>query len=63
MYGLPGQNMEILKNSVEKAIELAPQHISIYGLQVEEARPSNGTRKKESWPCKPRQTLRPCTTT
>lgn len=39
MYGLPGQTMEILKDSVEKALELAPQHISIYGLQVEEGTP------------------------
>ena len=36
MYGLPGQGLEDLKISVETAMELAPQHISIYGLQVED---------------------------
>ena len=36
MYGLPGQTMETLKASVEKALTLDIQHISIYGLQLEE---------------------------
>ena len=36
MYGLPGQTMETLKASVEKALTLDVQHISIYGLQLEE---------------------------
>ena len=36
MYGLPGQGLEDLKISVETALELTPQHISIYGLQVED---------------------------
>lgn len=36
MYGLPGQTMADLERSVQQALELAPQHLSIYGLQVEE---------------------------
>ncbi|SEH30908.1 radical SAM family heme chaperone HemW [Selenomonas sp. KH1T6] len=47
MYGLPGQTMEILKDSVEKALELAPQHISIYGLQVEEGTPFYRDQQEE----------------
>ena len=39
MYGLPGQTMEMLQASVEKALALQPEHISIYGLQVEEGTP------------------------
>ena len=39
MYGLPGQTMEDLQASVEKALTLQPEHISIYGLQVEEGTP------------------------
>lgn len=35
MYGLPGQDMEILQESVETALSLGVQHISIYGLQLE----------------------------
>lgn len=36
IYGLPQQNMEILTQSVERALTLPVQHISIYGLQLEE---------------------------
>lgn len=36
MYGLPNQTMDILQASVEQALNLGIQHISIYGLQVEE---------------------------
>ena len=36
MYGLPGQTMADLEQSVQQALELAPQHLSIYGLQIEE---------------------------
>ena len=36
IYGLPGQTRAGLEASVRQALALAPQHISIYGLQVEE---------------------------
>lgn len=36
IYGLPQQDMEILTQSVERALNLPVQHISIYGLQLEE---------------------------
>lgn len=36
IYGLPQQNMEILTQSVARALTLPVQHISIYGLQLEE---------------------------
>lgn len=36
MYGLPGQDMNMLRESVEIALSLGVQHISIYGLQLEE---------------------------
>lgn len=36
IYGLPQQDMEILTQSVEKALTLPVQHISVYGLQLEE---------------------------
>lgn len=39
MYGLPGQTLAGLEMSVRQALALAPQHISIYGLQVEEGTP------------------------
>lgn len=36
MYGLPGQTMSDLQASVAQAAALSVQHISIYGLQLEE---------------------------
>lgn len=36
MYGLPGQSLQDLQASVAQAHSLNVQHISIYGLQVEE---------------------------
>lgn len=36
IYGLPQQDREILTRSVERALTLPVQHISIYGLQLEE---------------------------
>ena len=36
IYGLPGQTLDMLKKSLDKAMELGIQHISVYGLQLEE---------------------------
>lgn len=42
IYGLPGQTMESWKDTVEKAIALQPEHLSCYGLKVEEGTPLAG---------------------
>ena len=39
MYGLPTQTLDDLKTSVNAAIALMPEHISVYGLIVEEGTP------------------------
>ena len=39
MYGLPTQTLDDLKTSVNAALALAPEHISVYGLIVEEGTP------------------------
>ena len=39
IYGLPGQTVESWKQSVEHALSLIPQHLSCYGLKVEEGTP------------------------
>ena len=39
IYGLPGQTMESWKATVEHALSLLPQHLSCYGLKVEEGTP------------------------
>lgn len=36
MYGLPGQTVEQWKETLEKAICLKPQHLSLYQLKIEE---------------------------
>jgi len=39
IYGLPGQTMESWQDTVEKAAALEPEHLSCYGLKVEEGTP------------------------
>ncbi len=42
IYGLPGQSMEGWKNTVEEVLALSPEHLSCYGLKVEEGTPLAG---------------------
>ena len=39
IYGLPGQTIDSWKATVEHALSLIPQHLSCYGLKVEEGTP------------------------
>lgn len=39
IYGLPDQTMERWANNLSAAVELAPEHLSCYGLKVEEGTP------------------------
>ena len=39
IYGLPGQTLDSWKKTVEHVLELHPEHISCYGLKVEEGTP------------------------
>ncbi len=39
MYGLPGQSLEAWKETLQHVLELVPEHISCYGLKVEEGTP------------------------
>ncbi len=39
MYGLPGQSLEDWEATVTNVLSLAPEHISCYGLKVEEGTP------------------------
>ena len=36
MYGLPGQNLRAWRETLNNVLQLAPDHISCYGLKVEE---------------------------
>ncbi len=39
IYGLPGQSLEHWRKTVEDTLALAPDHLSCYGLKVEEGTP------------------------
>ena len=39
MYGLPGQTLNAWKDTLERVLTLNPEHISCYGLKVEEGTP------------------------
>lgn len=39
MFAIPGQTMSVWMDTLEKAIELEPEHISFYSLQMEEGTP------------------------
>lgn len=39
MYGIPGQTIESWRGTLGKALDLAPEHISLYSLTVEEGTP------------------------
>jgi len=39
MYGLPSQDLISLQYSLQKAVALKPEHLSIYGLKLEEGTP------------------------
>jgi len=39
MFAIPGQTMQIWMDTIKQAIELAPEHISFYSLQLEEETP------------------------
>ncbi len=36
MFGLPGQTLASLRDTLDKTLELEPEHVSIYGLHVED---------------------------
>lgn len=39
MYGIPKQTVDSFSRSIDTLIDLAPEHISVYGLKVEEGTP------------------------
>lgn len=39
IFGIPGQTLDDWQETLGKAVELSPEHISVYGLQMEEGTP------------------------
>lgn len=52
MFGLPGQDMTIWQESLEEAVSFSPEHLSIYGLMLEE-----GTRLYDRYAGEARGTI------
>ena len=50
MYGLPGQTLESWEATLQKVLELAPEHMSCYGLKLEEGTPLYETQEYENIP-------------
>ena len=50
MLGIPSQTLESLRSSVNELLDLSPEHISIYSLQLEEGTPLYRMREKYDIP-------------
>ena len=50
IYGLPSQTMEQWRQTLSDAVALSPEHLSCYGLKVEEGTPLYARRERESLP-------------
>ena len=50
IYGLPHQTLEGWRRNLEAAVELTPQHLSCYGLKVEEGTPLYARRETAGLP-------------
>ena len=50
MYGIPGQTRESFSNTLDKLIELAPEHVSLYALSIEEGTPLHKLKDKYVFP-------------
>jgi len=48
MYGLPGQTLKTWQETLEKALELVPEHLSVYELTVEQGTPFGELEKQGS---------------
>lgn len=52
IYGIPGQEVEVWRNNLNTAIALNPEHLSVYGLSLEEGTPlADDVEKGRLTPC------------
>ena len=50
MYGIPGQTKESFENTLSTIMSLSPEHISLYGLILEEGTPLYDARESMTFP-------------
>lgn len=56
MYGAPGQGLPEWEQSLTKAVSLKPEHVSIYGLTIEESTPFGRARRDGKLEAAPEET-------
>ena len=56
IYAIPGQDDDLLKSNIEKAVALAPEHISAYSLTIEEKTVFGQQKKKGIFPIETEET-------
>ena len=50
MYALPSQTLESFKTTLDAVLSLSPEHVSVYGLQLEEGTPLFKNRENLAFP-------------
>ncbi len=50
MYGIPGQTLESFTKTIDKVIELEPEHVSLYSLKLEEGTPMYKLQNELTFP-------------
>ncbi|MBE6690681.1 MAG: radical SAM family heme chaperone HemW [Ruminococcaceae bacterium] len=50
MFGIPDQTVESFAYTIDTLLALSPEHISAYGLRIEEGTPLDGMRKRLVFP-------------
>ena len=50
MFGIPNQTVESFAYTIDTLLALSPEHISAYGLRIEEGTPLDGMRKRLVFP-------------
>ena len=50
MFGIPSQTVESFAHTIDTVVALAPEHISAYGLRIEEGTPFDGMRNSLHFP-------------
>ncbi len=58
MFGLPGQDMMIWQATIEEALSYLPEHLSLYGLMLEEGTPLYDRYSGEACPQREEQALK-----
>ncbi len=57
IFALPNEDVKMLSNSVKRLVELKPEHISVYGLSIEEGTPLYSNKDDYTFPTEDEEEL------